>query len=63
MEWSGGVVSAERTLGVELQDVDVAVCVRDGDVELFVRREEGGGYDFDCVRRFAEKADLVGLLL
>ena len=52
-----------RTLRVELENVDVAVCVRDGDVELFVGGEEGGGYDFDCVGRFAEEAELVGVLL
>lgn len=52
-----------RTLRVELQNVDVAVCVRDGYVELFVRREEGGCYHFDCVGRFAEETELVWILL
>ena len=53
----------ERTFGVELQDVDVAVCVCGGDVELFVRREEGGRHDFDGVGGLAEDAQLVGFLL
>lgn len=52
-----------RTLRVELQNVDVAVCVRDGYVELFVRGEEGGCYYFECVGRFAEETELVGILL
>lgn len=52
-----------RTLRVVLQDVDVAVRVPDGYVELSVRREEGGCYHFDCVGRFAEEAELVGFLL
>lgn len=43
--------------------MDVAVGVRDGYVELSVRREKGGRYHFDCVGRFAEEAELVGFLL
>lgn len=43
--------------------MDVAVCVGDGDVQLFVRGEEGGCDDFDCVGGFAEDAQLVGILL
>ena len=62
--WAGGWVERwRRTLGVELENVDVAVRVRDGDVELFVRREECCCYHFDCVGRFAEEAELVGILL
>lgn len=45
----GMVEKLGRTLRVVLQDVDVAVCVPDGYVELSVRREEGGCYHFDCV--------------
>lgn len=52
-----------RTLRVELQNVDVAVGVRDGYVELFVRREEGGCYHFDCMGGFAEEPELVGVVL
>ncbi len=52
-----------RTLGVELQDVDVGVDGGDGEVELFVGGEEGGGEDFDGVRGFAEEAELVGFFL
>lgn len=52
-----------RTLRVVLQDVDVAVRVPDGYVELSLRREEGGRYNFYCVGRFAEEAELVGFLL
>ena len=59
----GGGVKGERTLGVELEYVNVAVCVSDGNVELFVRREEGGCYHFDGMRRFAEEAELIGFLL
>ena len=43
--------------------MDVAVCVCDGDVELFFGGEEGGCYDFDCVPGFAEGAELVGFFL
>lgn len=43
--------------------MDVAVGVRDGYVELLVRGEEGGCYDFDGVGRFAEETQLVGVLL
>lgn len=59
----GWVERWRRTLGVELENVDVAVRVRDGDVELFVRREECCYYHFDRVGRFAEEAELVGILL
>ena len=59
----GRGLQRRRTLGVELEDVDVAVCVRDGHVELFVGRQEGGGHHFDGARRFAEEAELVGFLL
>lgn len=60
---SGERSEGGRTLGIELQDVDVAVCVRDSYVELSVRREEGGGYHFDGMGRFAEEAELVRFLL
>ena len=36
----------KRTFGIELHDVDVAVCVCYDNVELFAVREEIGGYDF-----------------
>ena len=52
-----------RTLGVELQDVDVAVCVCDGYVELSFRGEEGYCDHFDGVGGFAEEAELVGFFL
>ena len=64
--WGGagwGKGKERRTLGIELQDVDVAVCVRDGDVELLVCGEEGGCHHFDGVRRFAEESELVGIFL
>ena len=51
------------TFGVELQNVNVAVCVGDGYVELFVRGEEGSCDDFDGVGRFAKEAELVGFFL
>ena len=53
----------ERTFGVVLQDVDVAFGVDGDDVEITAGGEEGGGDDFDRVGRFAEEADLVGVLL
>ena len=61
----GGFFGGEggRTVGVELVDVDVAVGVCEGEVELFFRGEEGGGDYFDGVGGFAEEAELVGLFL
>ena len=56
----GGMV---RTVGVELQDVQVTVCVCNDDVELFAVRQEVGGDGFDMVWRFAEEAELVRVLL
>ena len=38
------------TFGIELQDVDVAICVCCHHVELFAVGEEVGGYNFDVVR-------------
>ena len=39
-------VGRKHTFGIELHDMDVAVCVCDDDVELFAVGEEIGGYDF-----------------
>ena len=36
----------KRTFGIELHDMDVAVCVCYDNVELFAVGEEIGGYDF-----------------
>lgn len=52
-----------RTFGIELEDVEVAFCVRDDHVELFAIGQEIGGHDFDVVRGFPEQAELVGFLL
>ena len=43
--------------------MDVAVCVRYDNVELFAVREKIGGYDFQVVRRFAEEAEGIGFFL
>lgn len=53
---------AKRTLGIELQDVDVAVRVRGNDVQLLPIRQEIRSQDLDVLRRFAENAQLVRIL-
>ena len=51
------------TVRVELEHVDVAICVGDDKVQLFAVGEEIGSDDFDGVRRFTEESKLVGLFL
>lgn len=51
---------AKRTIGVELENVKIAVRVGDDDVELFSVWEKIGCYDFYMMRGFAEKPELVG---
>lgn len=43
--------------------MQVAICVCDYDIELFAVGEEICGHYFDAVGRFAEEAELVGVLL
>lgn len=52
-----------RTIGIELQNMNVAIGVCDDHVELLAVREEVGGHDFDVLRGFAKGAHLVGFLL
>lgn len=47
--------------GVELQEVQVGVCVDEGDEERFAAGEEVAREDFDGFGRFGEEAQLVGL--
>ena len=51
------------TIRVELEDVQVAVCVGGDDEELFAAGEEVCGDGFDVLQGFAELAELVGFLL
>ena len=46
-----------------MEDVDVAICIRNDHVELFAIRQEVRRYDFNMVWRFAEEAELVWLFL
>ena len=39
-----------RTIGVELKDVDIAVCVCDSHVELFAIGKHICSYDLDMAR-------------
>ena len=43
--------------------MEITVCVHGDNVEIWSVGEEGGGYCFDGVGGFAEKAELVGVLL
>lgn len=45
----GGKGGLGRTVRVELENVEIAICVGDDHVELFSVREEIGGDDFDAV--------------
>lgn len=51
------------TIRVELEDVQVAVCVGGDDEELFAIGEEVCGDGFHVLQGFAELAELVGFLL
>ena len=68
--WMGGWLAIrqkrqkeEHTLRIELENVKIALCVRDDHIELFAIREEIGSHDFDMLRRFPKEAELVGLFL
>ena len=43
--------------------MQVTVCVRNNDIQLFAIGQEVGGNGFDMVWRFAEEAELIGVLL
>lgn len=51
------------TFGIELQDMDIAIRVRDDEVQLLSIREEIRGQDFDVRGGFPEEAELIGVLL
>ena len=49
------VSGQELTLWIELEDMDVAVCVGDEDVQLLIVRQEFRGHDFDVLGSLAEE--------
>jgi hypothetical protein len=60
----GGFEGADgRTVGIELQDLQVHVCVCDDDVQLFFEGEEVGGHTFKVMFAAAEEHHLIGLFL
>ena len=52
-----------HTIGVELQDMQITVCVCDDDEQLFTIGQKVGGDGLDVLRRLAEEAELVRVLL
>lgn len=52
-----------HTIRVKLQDMQIAICVPHDDVQLLTVGQEIGGDGLDVVWRFAEKAELVRILL
>lgn len=60
---TGWGMDRRRTVGVELEDVDVAVCVCDDYVKLFSICEKVCRDCFDVVWGFAKETDLVRFLL
>lgn len=58
-----GIWGEGLTIRVELEDVQVAVCVGNDDEKLFAIGEEICGDGFDVLQGFAELAELVGFLL
>jgi hypothetical protein len=56
-------VGEGHTIRVELQDLQVHVCVCDDDVKLFFERKEVGGHAFEVVFATAEKHHLIWLFL
>lgn len=59
----GAVLGARRTFGIELQDLQVHVCVCDDDVQGLLEGHEFGCHAFEMVFAAAEECHFVRLFL